>query len=89
MAGALLGAALLHGQGNPGDDRIYNQVRIKLAESPDVNGGGIEVTVQDGAVTLRGKVMKQRQKDKATKVARKVRGVKTVDNQLVVETRGK
>lgn len=89
IAGVLLGAALLLGQSNPQDDKIYNQVRMKLAESADVNGGGIDVTVKDGAVTLKGKVMKPRQKEKATKVARKVRGVKSVDNQLVVEIPGK
>lgn len=82
----LLAAYSLLGQGNPKDDKIYNQVRMKLAESAEVNGGGIDVEVRDGAVTLKGKVMKDKQKSKATQVAHKVKGVRSVDNQLVVET---
>jgi osmotically-inducible protein OsmY len=89
IAGTLFGAALLFGQSNPKDDALYDRVRMKLAESVDVNGGAIEVVVRDGAVTLKGKVMKERQKEKAAKVARKVKGVKSVDNQLVVEFAGK
>ncbi len=66
------------------DDRIYNQVRLKLAGDMDVRGGNIDVEVHDGAVTLKGKVEKDKQKSKAEKLAKKVKGVKSVDNQLVV-----
>ena len=85
VTGVVLFTALLFAQGNAKDDQLYDQVRLKLAGSPDVNGGGIEVVVKDGAVTLKGKVLRQKQKDKATSVAKKVKGVKSVDNQLVVE----
>lgn len=84
----LLASLLLFAQGNPSDDKIYDLVRLKLAGSQYVNGGGIEVVVQNGAVTLKGKVMKDKQKEKATGVAKKVKGVKSVDNQLVVEYPG-
>ena len=85
VTGGVLLTALLFAQGGSKDDQLYDQVRLKLASSPDVNGGGIEVVVKDGAVTLKGKVLRQKQKDKATSVAKKVKGVKSVDNQLIVE----
>ncbi len=82
----MLGGALLFAQGNPADDKIYDHVRMKLAENVDVNGGGIDVEVHDGNVILKGKVLRERQKTKAESVAKKVKGVKSVVNQLVVET---
>jgi osmotically-inducible protein OsmY len=77
--------ALAAGQNGPvSDDRIIDQVRMKLTTDPDVKGGADEVTVQDGVVTIKGKVETERGKSKATKLAKKVKGVKSVDNQLVV-----
>lgn len=89
LACGLLSAALLLAQGNPKDDKIYDQVRLKLAGSADVNGGGIDVVVHDGAVILKGRVQHDRQKQKAGQLAKKVKGVTSVDNQLVVEIAGK
>jgi len=48
----------------------------------------MEVEVKDGVVTLKGKVEYDEQKTKAEKLARKVSGVKRVDNQLVVVGKG-
>jgi osmotically-inducible protein OsmY len=67
------------------DDEIHDKVIERLASDRDVKGGGIEVDVKDGVVTLRGKVREDSQKVKAEKVARKVQGVKNVVNELVVE----
>jgi osmotically-inducible protein OsmY len=73
------------GQKEPvSDDRIIDQVRMKLTTDPDVKGGADEVTVQNGVVTIKGKVDTERGKSKATKLAKKVKGVKSVDNQLMV-----
>lgn len=66
------------------DDRIYDQVRMKLADDADVKGGDLEVTVKDGAVKLTGKVETDRGKKRAETLAKKVKGVKSVDNELVV-----
>jgi len=66
------------------DDTIYDQVRRKLADDPDVKGGGLEVEVHQGAVTLKGKVQSEMAKAKATKLTKKVKGVVSVDNQLIV-----
>ncbi|MCL6506731.1 MAG: BON domain-containing protein [Bryobacteraceae bacterium] len=67
------------------DDWIHDQVRRKLAADRDVKGGALEVEVQEGTVTLRGKVRSEKQKSKAERIARKVKGVKRVVNELVVE----
>jgi osmotically-inducible protein OsmY len=66
------------------DDRIHDQVLMKLAGDQDVKGGGIEVEVKGGVVTLKGRVEKDMQKSKAEKLVKKVKGVTGVTNQLVV-----
>jgi hyperosmotically inducible protein len=70
------------------DDAIYDNVRIKLASDVDVKGGDLKVEVKAGVVTITGVKETQMQKDKATKIARKVKGVKSVDNQIEVKKRG-
>lgn len=69
------------------DDKIYDQVIRKLANDPDVKGGGFEVDVKDGVVTIKGVVEREKFKEKAERVAKKVKGVKGVVNQLVVKPR--
>jgi hyperosmotically inducible protein len=70
------------------DDQLYDNVRRKLANDADVKGGALEVDVKDGVVTLRGKVETEKQKAKATKLTRKVSGVKQVNNELAVVGKG-
>lgn len=66
------------------DDRIYDEVRRKLANDLDVKGAGIEVAVKNGVVTLSGKVHTERGKEKADKLTKKVKGVSSVQNNLMV-----
>jgi osmotically-inducible protein OsmY len=66
------------------DDRIYDQVRMKLTTDQDVKGGGFDVSVKDGVVTIKGRTETEKGKDRATKLAKKVKGVKQVDNELQV-----
>jgi hyperosmotically inducible protein len=66
------------------DDTIGDKVMLKLAQDQVVKGGGLKITVKDGAVTLSGKVENEAQKSKAEKLAKKVQGVKSVDNKIVV-----
>lgn len=69
------------------DDTITDQVMIKLASDPIVKGGGgIKVEVKQGVVTLSGAVEQDRQKEKAEKIAKKVKGVKQVVNNLEIKT---
>jgi hyperosmotically inducible protein len=85
LATPILFGSILIAQHSAADDRIYNQVRMKLASDPTVKGGGIEVNVEGGVVTLTGKVRQDKQRQKAENLTRKVKGVKTVINQLRVD----
>jgi len=64
------------------DDSIYNQVKIKLASDQIVKGGGLDVDVKQGVVTLGGAVEEPKQKERAEKLAKKVKGVKQVINNI-------
>jgi hyperosmotically inducible protein len=77
--------APMFAQSNHNDDKIYDEVRRKLANDPDVKGAGFEVAVKDGAVTLNGTVHDQRAREKAERLTKKVKGVTSVVNQLKVD----
>jgi len=66
------------------DDIINDQVRVKLASDSEIGGMAIEVDVHGGVVTLKGKVRTDKMRSKAEKVAKKVKGVTSVNNQLAV-----
>jgi hyperosmotically inducible periplasmic protein len=66
------------------DDVINDQVRVKLASDSEIGGMSIQVDVQNGVVTLKGKVRNDKMRSKAEKVAKKVKGVSSVTNQIVV-----
>jgi osmotically-inducible protein OsmY len=76
--------APLFAQTNHEDDRIYDEVRRKLANDIDVKGGGIEVVVKAGVVTLRGRVHDNHAKEKAEKITKKIKGVTGVTNELSI-----
>jgi osmotically-inducible protein OsmY len=78
----VLSIAPLVAQGNPDDDRIYDEVRRKLADDADVKGGALDVTVTKGAIVLKGRVRDAKAKEKATRIVKRVKGVTTVDNEL-------
>lgn len=87
-----IGLALLAGASLPAraqavisDDHIHDEVMRRLAGDRDVKGGGIEVDVASGVVTLRGKVREEKQKIRAERITKKVKGVKQVVNELHVE----
>lgn len=67
------------------DDALVDQVRLQLTKDPAVNGGALTVDAKDGVVSIKGKVRTERARQKAEKLAKKVKGVKSVDNQLVVD----
>jgi osmotically-inducible protein OsmY len=77
--------APLFAQNKRSDDLIYDEVRRKLANDMTAKGGGLEVEVHNGVVTLRGKVRSEKQKRRAESITRKVKGVTKVINELVVE----
>ena len=57
---------------------------VKLANDAELGGIKFDVTVHEGTVTLKGKVRNDKQKTKAEKVTKKVKGVTSVVNQLVI-----
>ena len=64
------------------DDEIHDKVKVALASDMDVRGTTIVVEVHDGVVTLKGKVINEKAKKRATKIAKKQKGVKKVINEL-------
>lgn len=70
------------------DDRIHDLVLVRLAGDQLVGGAGrIEVSVAAGIVTLKGSVENDKQKGRAEHLAKRIKGVKSVDNQLKVVPR--
>lgn len=82
----LIGALLTPGQVTKNtaeaDAILHDQVSVVLTMDMEIRGGGIQVDVKNGAVTLRGKVRDEKARQKATKVVKKMKNVASVDNQL-------
>jgi osmotically-inducible protein OsmY len=57
---------------------------MRLATDQDVKGGALDVFVKHGVVTIKGRVDTEKGKNRATRLAKKVKGVKDVDNELIV-----
>src|SRR5437762_6629041 len=87
---AILGVAALPAADKApvSDDTIYDNVRRKLASDPLVKGGGLNVDVKQGVVTLTGTVEQDKQKERAAKLTKKISGVKSVTNELQVARKG-
>jgi osmotically-inducible protein OsmY len=69
------------------DDTISDAVRVKLAGDQLVGVLNFQVTVKQGVVTLAGSVEQKNLKSRAEKVAKKVKGVKGVVNNIEIKTR--
>jgi hyperosmotically inducible protein len=83
----LAGAGLAADKTPKTDDAISDLVRLRLASDPEVKGGALDAVSKGGVVTLTGVVETQRQKDKAAKLAKKVKGVKQVVNNITLKDR--
>ena len=67
---------------------MHDLVMLKIAGDQIVGGPGrIEVSVSNAVVMLKGSVENDKQKSRATQLAKRVKGVKSVDNQLKVVPR--
>ena len=69
------------------DDTISDAVRVKLAGDQLVGVLNFDVTVKQGVVTLAGSVEQKSLKARAEHVAKKVKGVKQVVNNIEIKTR--
>ncbi|MGQ0656378.1 MAG: BON domain-containing protein [Betaproteobacteria bacterium] len=89
---SILAAALIalpaYGQSKTDDAAIDAKVRGAMAADVGLKTLRINVDVDKGVVTLKGKVDSDETRRKAAEVARKVNGVKSVNNELQVEKKG-
>ena len=69
------------------DDTISDAVRVKLASDQMVGVLDLKVDVKQGVVTLAGSVEAKSLKSRAEHVAKKVKGVKQVVNNIEIKTR--
>jgi osmotically-inducible protein OsmY len=69
------------------DDTISDAVRVRLASDQVVGVLPLQVTVKQGVVTLAGSVDQKSLKSRAESVAKKVKGVKQVVNNIEIKTR--
>jgi osmotically-inducible protein OsmY len=69
---------------NRSDERIKEDINDRLSDDPWVDASDIEVTVNNGEVTLMGTVNERSAKRRAEDLAEAVSGVKNVENRLRV-----
>ena len=60
------------------------RVKRALMDDNKIQGGGIDVTANNGAVTLWGTAATQSERNRAGAAAAKVDGVQSVDNKLAI-----
>ena len=68
----------------PDDAAIQAAIEKKLQDNADLSSFGITITISGGTVTVVGTVPSDEAKEKIEKLVRAVKGVKQVDNQIVV-----
>ena len=83
-AAVLLAVSLCLAADKPNDDLIRDRVMLKVGSDPDAKVGGLGVEFKEGVATLTGVVETEAQKDKASKLAKKVKGVKQVVNNITL-----
>ena len=65
---------------------ITAEIKVKLADDAETSALNIEVKTMDaGVVQLSGFAKSQQEKDVATQIARSVKGVSSVHNNLIVK----
>lgn len=70
------------------DKQIQEDVMCELEWDPEVDSSEIGVAVEDGIVTLNGEVDSYWVKQAAEKAAKRVRGVKGIAQEIIVEYQG-
>jgi osmotically-inducible protein OsmY len=69
------------------DASVARAVKEKFSSLPSLKDKNLDVSVIGGVATLKGKVDKRGLKGVATNAAKKIVGVKKVDNQIEIETK--
>lgn len=72
---------------NEADRKITQQIRqaVTKDDSLSISAQNVKIVTQDGKVTLRGEVKSDSEKQKIADKAKKVSGVKNVDNLITVK----
>ncbi|BCS54017.1 BON domain-containing protein [Geobacter sp. SVR] len=68
------------------DATITTKVKMELMGNRSTSAMHTDVTTNGGVVTLTGKARSQAEKDLATAVAKNVKGVASVNNQMIIDT---
>lgn len=68
------------------DAEITASVKSKLLASKEVGGLKLDVDTNDGVVTLKGNAASARERAEAARLARTAKGVKTVKNEITLDT---
>ena len=68
------------------DSSIQSEVDKRIQDQPDLSNLDITATVRNGKVTLVGTVPTDQLKSRIERLVRSIRGVRQVDNQIVVVT---
>ncbi|HKV15720.1 MAG TPA: BON domain-containing protein [Reyranella sp.] len=66
------------------DSTITNSIRAKFVEDPVVHFGDVGVTTLNGNVRLTGRVNSERERQQAAQIARNVKGVRSVSNEIAI-----
>lgn len=84
----LPGCAVTRGQSTVGeyidDTAITTSVKARFAENKDVDATSIRVETLNGTVLLSGFAKSAKERDSAETIARAVKGVKSVKNEIVI-----
>ena len=82
------GCAVTRGQETVGayvdDAAITTSVKARYVDNKDVDAASIKVETLNGTVMLSGFAKSQNEKDSAAAIARDVKGVKSVKNEIAV-----
>ena len=70
------------------DSELQRDVLVELKWEPSVDAANVGVLVEDGIVTLRGRVPSYAERNMVERVAKRVYGVKAVANELDVKLPG-
>ena len=68
------------------DSTVSYSIRAKFIDDPVVHLDDVDVTTRNGNVRLTGRVNSERERQRAAQIARSVKGVRTVDNEIVVRS---
>jgi len=66
------------------DSNITNTIRARFVEDPVVHFGEVGVTTLNGNVRLTGQVNSDRERQRAVRIAQRVKGVRSVNDEIAI-----